>query len=514
LTEPVDPDGGDPEEPSINVILSNISSLVYDAEGSPVASIVVNLVLNNSTGNSYKLQLRYRESGQTNYELTDPTAKTNITIPDLSTGVEYEIQARAVRGEKYSPWTPTQTHTVYNTSEVASAIPTIISLSQLDQPLKPINTVQSYIVAEYSIEGVQPPPEVVEIKWNVQGSADIDTRTFEVEPETNSYSVRLPIDTYGVTYEVKARAKGINGVWSQYSPASTITTTDPVISVSEALDFLQGEITESQLFQSLNDRIDLIDADAAVEGSVNQRIEQTASTLEGDIVAVEQNTTTNASEIDGLSAQYTVKIDNNGSVSGFGLASTPNDDTTDGSFSEFYVNADRFAITEPGSTSPNIPFIVQTSSTTNNGEFVSSGVYIEDAFIKNGDVETLKIGDNAVTVPVSEFRTTNYSGDGVSQEIAEVFITNSHSSPIFTSFFWNARVSYSSGSRDTTYFAELDGNTIVDYGTLAAINDFPSAGGQFTIPANETVRLRLFWIGEDSSVSISDISLVAEAVKK
>ena len=37
------------------------------------------------------------------------------------------------------------------------------------------------------------------------------------------------------------------------------------------------------------------------------------------------------------------------------------------------------------------PFVV-TSATTLNGESVAAGVYIADAFIKNGSITTAKIG--------------------------------------------------------------------------------------------------------------------------
>ena len=48
-----------------------------------------------------------------------------------------------------------------------------------------------------------------------------------------------------------------------------------------------------------------------------------------------------------LKGQYTVKIDANGAVAGFGLASTTTSLGTNES--EFYINADRFAIMRGGS---------------------------------------------------------------------------------------------------------------------------------------------------------------------
>jgi hypothetical protein len=124
----------------------------------------------------------------------------------------------------------------------------------------------------------------------------------------------------------------------------------------------------------------------------------------GDAVTVEQAysaTASNAGNITSLQGQYTVKIDNNGAVSGFGLASTNVNGTI---VSEFIVNADRFAIMDPGTTltngagnhNANVPFIVQSSATTINGVSVPAGVYMTDAFIRNGSIVNAKIGDAAI----------------------------------------------------------------------------------------------------------------------
>lgn len=101
---------------------------------------------------------------------------------------------------------------------------------------------------------------------------------------------------------------------------------------------------------------------------------------------------TQATSIGGLQAQYTVKIDNNGYVTGFGLASTAVNGTPT---SSFIVRADSFSIASPsgpGVVSPTTPFIVRTTSTTINGETVGPGVYISDAFIQNGTITSAKIG--------------------------------------------------------------------------------------------------------------------------
>lgn len=113
------------------------------------------------------------------------------------------------------------------------------------------------------------------------------------------------------------------------------------------------------------------------------------------IAAVQIEATTRASEDGKLFAQYTVKVDTNGYVSGFGLASTA---TNAAPTSEFAVRADKFYIANPGGpgVAPATPFIVRTTATTNNGVAVPVGAYIADAFIQNGQITNAKIGNLAV----------------------------------------------------------------------------------------------------------------------
>ena len=83
-------------------------------------------------------------------------------------------------------------------------------------------------------------------------------------------------------------------------------------------------------------------------------------------VTMEQKFTAQATDIGDLESQYTVKIDSNGHVAGFGLANTTTASGTN--TSEFYVNADRFAIT-PNLTSAAPDFAVGNSYST--GDYVT-----------------------------------------------------------------------------------------------------------------------------------------------
>lgn len=115
-------------------------------------------------------------------------------------------------------------------------------------------------------------------------------------------------------------------------------------------------------------------------------------------VALQQEATTRSQTDGTLLAQYTVKIDNNGHVSGFGLASSSANGTPT---SAFIVRADRFAIAGPNDTSDplgtlnpsRLPFIVTTSSTVVNGKTYPAGTWIDTAFIATATIGTAQISD-------------------------------------------------------------------------------------------------------------------------
>lgn len=167
----------------------------------------------------------------------------------------------------------------------------------------------------------------------------------------------------------------IHGPYNATSGVSATTATNPATIVS----LLQGQITETQLFSSLNARINLIDGSASLAGSVAARIyaEQVAresgdsanassiSTLSTTVGGHTTSISTLTTTTNGLSGQYTVKIDNNGYVAGFGLASTVSNGTPT---SIFMVTADKFAIANT-STSP-----VQVSSIALNfgGNYINT----------------------------------------------------------------------------------------------------------------------------------------------
>ena len=128
-------------------------------------------------------------------------------------------------------------------------------------------------------------------------------------------------------------------------------------------------------------------------------IDQVNAAVGTNTAAIQAEAIARANADGTLFGQYTVKVDLNGYVSGFGLASTLNNATP---FSEFTVRADRFAIaspTPPSGSQVITPFVVQATTQVINGITVPAGVYMDAAFIKNGTITNVKIGlgeiDNA-----------------------------------------------------------------------------------------------------------------------
>lgn len=123
--------------------------------------------------------------------------------------------------------------------------------------------------------------------------------------------------------------------------------------------------------------------------SLGERITTVQSKADGNTAAVQAH----ARSINGLEAQYTVKVDVNGRVAGYGLATTPKNGTPE---SKFIVNADRFGVGSTGKSDV-FPFVVDTQKNRVgvNGELVVNGKAIIDR-LNAGDIHGDKITANTL----------------------------------------------------------------------------------------------------------------------
>ena len=84
---------------------------------------------------------------------------------------------------------------------------------------------------------------------------------------------------------------------------------------------------------------------------------------------------------------------------------------------------------------------------------------------------------------------------------------------------FTARVGYTSGAKITGYRiragSALGGGTLIaNFGTIGAINDFPSFQFFAEISAGETVFYEFEWFGEDSTVQVDYRVMTALGVRR
>lgn len=207
------------------------------------------------------------------------------------------------------------------------------------------------------------------------GIDDVATAEFIGTSSTQFY-IDSPEDELVWYYWIRLVSKAdVRGPYSQESAKGT-SEIDPATLVR----VMQGKITESVLAKSLAAKINRLDENVDVIGSVQNAL------------AIEK--TVRDTETGQLFAQYTVKIDQNGYVSGFGLAS----ETVDGqTTSSFIVRADNFAVVNP-SASPYT--ILQTFTGQTGNIFTGYRQYV--AFRLNSD-HGFESGDSVVFRDVAGF---------------------------------------------------------------------------------------------------------------
>jgi predicted phage tail protein len=307
---------------------------------------------------------------------------------------------------------------------------------------------------------------------SLDGAMPPEARLAYAGPDTSITLAGLVFDT---TYYYRIVAVDGFGM-TELAPTDALSFKTTTLNVAAIAN---GVLGDSKLLPALKTRIDLIDADKAVAGSVNARIEaikdsftspdmtgyatkasvdsindvtatstsanaKTLAALKAQVndaatglpiamanitalndvsatstsaaakslyqltsrlnnvgtVTMEQAFSTQATKIDGLSGQYSLKIDNNGYIAGFGLSSSTS--TAGESTSEFIIYADKFALVMP--SYPGVkPFTIGTVGGV--PRVILSNALIGDASISSAmigaaQIQSLQLAGEAVTVPI------------------------------------------------------------------------------------------------------------------
>ena len=121
-----------------------------------------------------------------------------------------------------------------------------------------------------------------------------------------------------------------------------------------------------------------VDAQATAVQQLDTKVGQNSASIQ-----------TQSQTINGIRANWTMKMDVNGYVSGIGAMN-------DGKTSEFIIRADRFAIANPTGTGKKYGFVYQSSpKTLPNGTVVPAGLYIDNLIL--GDIDAKKINAQSIS---------------------------------------------------------------------------------------------------------------------
>lgn len=200
----------------------------------------------------------------------------------------------------------------------------------------------------------------------------------------NSYAATLE----GVQTVVKPlKASGSWKVSSTHKKATSYTLRSAQIEgdkvLSKRIDTLSATLADvtAEAIQSLTTQVSNIDG-RVYANAESLNIVQTS--IDGQSASVQQL----SSSVNAISAEYSIKLDVNGLISGIGMMN-------DGSSSAFAVNAEFFYVGAVGNGKK--PFMVLTEPKTINGVTYPAGTWIDTALIANATIGTAHIQDASIT---------------------------------------------------------------------------------------------------------------------
>jgi Domain of unknown function (DUF1983) len=245
----------------------------------------------------------------------------------------------------------------------------------------------------------------------------LDTRVGGAESEISTLSLTTGEQALTLT-SLSSRTTAVEGVAAAAeSSISTLnrTTAEQALTLtamSSRIGNTESAITEESttranadnaITQSVDTRFSTVGQSiSAIQNTLTTTANSVSSlssevtTLSADVgrafTSIQQEATARANADGDLYSKYSVKIDQNGYVSGFGLMSTANNSVP---FSEFIVRADRFAIASPSGpgVNPSVPFIVTTTpQTMPDGTVIPPGVYLDSLVAKKIDGAFINAG--------------------------------------------------------------------------------------------------------------------------
>lgn len=237
------------------------------------------------------------------------------------------------------------------------------------------------------------------------------------------------------------------GVWTE---TSARIENDSALGLR--IDSLQATVSENTASIITEQKV-RADAVSSLASSV--------STLQSSVGQNTASIQTAQTAINGLNAQWTVKVDVNGRVSGVGIAS-------DGNVSDFAVRADKFYIAPPeGTGKGDSPFMVLTTPQTINDTTVPAGTYIKNAYIADGSITASKIkvkSLSAISADLGDIQVDNAHIKDGAISTAKIGVAQVDTLQIAGEAVIVPRLQYS----ETQSFTEIDTEVVINQVTMNA----------------------------------------------
>ncbi|WP_080947465.1 TipJ family phage tail tip protein [Moraxella bovoculi] len=233
-------------------------------------------------------------------------------------------------------------------------------VAKFNQPSKPINAVLVYANS-----------------GGYGGSATGSVTYYQVKAERGNIATDWTPAPEDVNVDLSPYATNAN--LDEFKQAQATKDTATASKLSQ-LESTLGTKASTNALDSLTTKVNQVDGKLTAEA---QKISTLQTTVNGQSASIQQH----AQTLNGLSAQWTLKVQSGNIVSGIGLASN-------NGVSDFAVRADKFYIASPTGQKGDTPFTVLTSPQVVNGVQVPAGTYIKDAYIANGSITMAKIADS------------------------------------------------------------------------------------------------------------------------
>ncbi len=196
-------------------------------------------------------------------------------------------------------------------------------------------------------------------------------------------------NTAAISSEATTRASADSALSTLITGLQSTSSANTAAIATEATTRASADSSLSSLITALTSTVNgntaAISTEATTRAAADSANASSISTLTTTVNGHTASISTQQTSINGLSAQYTVRLNANGNIAGFGLASGA------GGTSSFTVVANNFAVVDNSTGTPVVPFSIS------GGVVTMQNVVIGTAVIQNLAVTSGKIAANAAT---------------------------------------------------------------------------------------------------------------------